>query len=312
MKDKVFLMKKKVFSDTAVPAFIFAAALVIALPLRTWQYFNVIEGTTGFFSENNFAVWLLYGVAVVACAAIIAVSYIKRKKFVLDVNPEKRPGCGILAAFLSVFSFADAMMSFNHALNLGLSIFMMPEYPDLNDAPQLHEVIEKIVGLEGLFALVSAVYFALCAIAFISGKSVGEKLRLLSLSPVIWNVLRIIYRFSITISYLRVSQLTFEMFMLIFLIVWFMSYAQVNSKVNGYGLEWKIVAYGLIAAFFALLCFIPQFIAVIAGRSDLLYRYSVPCYCDFAAAVYILSTVLTRISTKADEKSEEGAEVKEN
>ncbi len=305
-------MKKKSFSDTAIPAFIFAAALIIALPLRTWQYFNIIEGSTGFFSENNTAIWILYGAVIIACAAIIVISFIKRKNFVLEVNPEKRPGCGILAAMLSVFSFADAMMSFNHTFNLGLSIFMMPEYPELSDAPQLYGVVEKIVGLEGLFALVSAVYFALCAIAFISGKSVGEKLRLLSLSPVIWNVFRIIYRFSITISYLRVSQLTFEMFMLIFLIVWFMSYAQVNSKVNGSGFEWKIAAYGFIASFFALVCFVPQLIAVIAGRSDLLYSYSVPCYCDFAAAMYILSTVLTRISTKADEIPEEAAEEKEN
>ena len=65
----------------------------------------------------------------------------------------------------------------------------------------------------------------------------------ISTSP--FNRFRLVFRFTRTISYIRVSDLMLEMLMLVFFIMFFMAFAQVNSRVDPNKKEWKIAAYGL-------------------------------------------------------------------
>ena len=51
--------------------------------------------------------------------------------------------------------------------------------------------------------------------------------------------------------------------------MFFMAFAQVTAKVGGKGLEWKLFAYGLPAALFCLLCFVPRVVLMILGKSEL-------------------------------------------
>ncbi len=305
------MQKKTLLEGINLPAMVFAIVSVIALPLRTIQYFTNIEASTGFFTEKNIGIWALYAFMAIICIFSPAFGFISRKKLVLDLNHKKRAGCGIISALLAVLTLGDALRCFNHTLNLQLGFIVSPQYPDAFE-PAREKMVTSVINFEGLTAILAALFFIVSALSFLSGKSVGENFRLLSLAPVLWSVARIVYRFSITISYLRVSQLTIEMFMLIFVILFFMTYAQVNSKVNATGLDWKLVAYGLPSAFFALLSFVPQFVILLAGKTELLYVYSVPYYCDFGIALFILSTVLTRIRIKGtDEEPEEAQKIEE-
>lgn len=302
------MQKKSFLEGINLPAAVFALVAIIALPLRTYQYLTNIEASTGFFVEKNIGVWALYALMAVICLFSIIYGLTGRRKFALDFSHERRAGCGIVSALLAVLAIGDSLSCFNHTLDLRLDFILSAQYPDALE-PAREKIVTSVINLEGLTAVAAAVFFAASALSFISGKSVGEKLRLLSLAPVLWCVARIVYRFSITISYLRVSQLTIEMFMLIFCILFFMTYAQVNSKVNAKGLDWKIVAYGFPAAFFALLSFVPQFVLLLAGKEELLYMYSVPYYCDFGIALFALAIVITRIRIK--EKDEEPEVVEE-
>lgn len=291
------MQKKSFFEGINLPAAVFAAAAVIALPLRTIQYFTNIEASTGFYAEKNIGVWALYAVMAAVCLFCVAFGFINRKSLVLDFSRKKRAGCGIVSALFAALTAGDALRCFNHIFDLRLDFILSPGYPDSLE-PARAKIVESVITLEGATAILAAIFFAASAFSFLSGKSVGENFRLLSLAPVLWSVARIVYRFSITISYIRVSQLTIEMFMLIFCILFFMTYAQVNSKVNASGLDWKLAAYGFPAAFFALLSFVPQFVILLAGKEELLYMYSVPYYSDFGAALFILSILLTRIRIK--------------
>lgn len=292
------MQKKSLLEGITFPAIIFAVISVIAIPLRTFQYFNNIEASTGFYMEQNTSVWALYALMAAICIFSIGFAIIGRKALVLDFNHEKRAGCGILSALLAILTLGDALRCFNHTFDLRLEFILSAQYPDMLE-PERAKIVESVINLEGITAVAAAMFFIVSALSFLSGKSVAEKFRLLSLAPVLWSVARIIYRFSITISYLRVSQLTIEMFMLIFGILFFMTYAQTNSKVNAKGLDWKLVAYGFPTAFFSLLSFIPQFVALVAGKEELLYIYSVPYYCDFAASLFILSILISRIRVKS-------------
>lgn len=291
------MQKKTFFKGINLPAAVFAAAAVIALPLRTVQYFTNTEASTGFYAEKNIGVWALYAVMAAVCLFCVAFGFIIRKSAALDFSSRKRPGCGIVSALFAALTVGDALRCFNRIFELRLDFILSPSYPDSFE-PARAKIVESVITLEGAAAILAAIFFAASAFSFLSGKSSGENFRLLSLAPVLWSVARIVYRFSITISYLRVSQLTIEMFMLIFFILFFMTYAQVNSKVNASGLDWKLIAYGFPAAFFALLSFVPQFVILLAGKEELLYMYSVPYYCDFGAALFILSILLTRLGTR--------------
>lgn len=294
--------KKSLFQKTNLPVIIFAVALVVILPLRTWQMFKITEGGSGFFTVNGIQGTILYILFAVFCAAIIAVSFINRKSYVLTDNDGNDKGSGIIAALTAVSLIVDALMSLNFVLDLNLSFIRMPQFS--NSLLSKPEICNKIITAQMLFALASAVYFILYSKDVFSGKSCAGKHRILSLCPVGWSIIRIVYRFTITISYLRVAQLTIEMFMLVFFILFFMNYAQVNSKISSDGLDWKLSAYGLPAVLFALTSYFPQIIALFTKRADLLYSYSVPYGCDPVAAIFILSVVLIRLGVKAEKGQE--------
>ena len=178
-------------------------------------------------------------------------------------------------------------------LNLGLSTAAFDEISPVQSA---------ILGLEGIFGIVSAIFFVVTGAALCTGKSTEKSCRYLALAPVFWSILRMVFRFTRTISYIRVSDLLFEMIMLIFFIAFFFAFAQVNSKINAKYMEWKVASYGLCAAVTALICFVPRFIVIISGNTEHLYSMSTAEYCDIAVALFALGTVFTRIGEKTPEE----------
>lgn len=285
---------------------IFAVAAIIALPLRTVQFFTVLESGTGFFSSVDLSVYLLYAVIAAAIIALLITGLSKRKKLDYSLEEIKRPGLGILSITAAIGIAMDAVNCLSQVANDydGFISYDMTGRGTVDS--------EKFVfTAQAVFAIISAVYFLISGAGLYTGKNLSSKLRLLSLSPVLWSVFRLIYRFTRTISYLRVSDLTFEMVMLMFMILFFMASAQVNSRINSQNIEWKSAAYGLSAALLALICFVPRFIVTISGNSHLLYSYSGVEYCDIALALFILATVLTRITDSAprEEKQTENTEI---
>lgn len=264
---------------------IFVAAAIIALPVRTLQYFTVLESDTGFFRENDWSVYVLAITAAAAIFAFLLLGFIKRKKLDYSLEVTKRPGQGILCFTAA----AGILMS-----TIGIVVELMNA--DNFDPEKKTESV--ILGAQAVSALFSAVYFVALGSSLVSGKTNGSEYRLISLSPVVWSVFRLIYRFTRTISYIKVSDLMLEMLMLVSFIMFFMTFAQINSRIDAEKKEWKIPAYGLSGALLALLCFVPRFIVMITGNANLLHEQSPAEYCDFGIALLMISTVLTRTTVK--------------
>ncbi len=281
-------MKSITRSGFGIGILIFAAAAIIALPVRTLQFFTVLESDTGFFSKPD---WSIYVLAVASGAAILAfliLGLFKRKTLEYSMEITKRPGQGIL-------SFTAAAGILMNAVSNLLIIMNSDNFADNAKTTNF------VLILQTVFGLFSAIYFVALGASFISGKSNGSEYRLISLSPVIWSIFRLVFRFTRQISYIRVSDLAFEMLMIVFFILFFMAFAQVNSRVDADKKEWKIASYGLPAALLALICFVPRFIVMITGNADLLHDQSPAEYCDFGIALFIISTVLTRVTVKLPE-----------
>lgn len=264
---------------------IFVAAAIIALPVRTLQYFTVLESDTGFFSKIDWSVYVLAITAAAAVFAFLLLGFTKRKKLDYSLEVTKRSGQGILCFTAA----AGVLIS---------TIAIVVELMNADSFSSDNKTENIVLAAQAVFALFSAVYFIAMGSSLVSGKTNGSEYRLISLAPVVWSLFRLIARFTRTISYIKVSDLMLEMLMLVFFIMFFMAFAQVNSRVDAEKKEWKIAAYGLSGALFALICFVPRFIVMVTGNASLLHEQSPAEYCDFGIALLIISTVLTRTTVK--------------
>lgn len=283
---------KSVKSGFGIGCIIFVVAAIIAIPVRTLQFFTVLESGTGFYAETDWSVYLLFGVLAISIPAMLVFGFAKRKKLEYSLEAIKRPGVSALALIAACGTALDAFSCITKYSTVEPSS-VASESPI--DASKL------ILMLEAVFAVLAAVYFVLLWLTYMSGKSNGSKIRLLALCPVIWSILRIVMRFMRTISYIRVSDLLFEMLMIAFLILFFMAFAQANTGIGAEKVEWKIGAYGLPAALLALVCFVPRLIVMLSGNSHLFYSESTVEFCDLGVALFIIGTVLTRVTDKLPE-----------
>lgn len=272
-------------SGFGLGAVIAAVAAIIALPIRTVQFFTVLESDTGFYSEVNFGVYLLYGVLALAVVACVALGFAKRKQLDYSLEATKRPGFGILSFTAAIGALSDSARCIMDFMNV------QPE-ADASGASGI------LLAAEAIFALFTAIFFVAIGASALSGKTSGSEYKVIALAPVLWSVFRVVYRFTRTISYVRVSELMFEMLMLVFLILFFMAFAQSNANVDSKGNIWKVAAYGIPAVLLALVCFVPRFIVTVSGNAHLLVDKSPIEYCDIANAAFILCTVLTRVTDK--------------
>ena len=278
-------------SGFGLGAVIAVAAAVIALPIRTVQFFTIIESDTGFYSEVNSGVYLLYAVIAIAVAACLVLGIAKRKKLDYSLEAIRRPGFGILSFTAAIGALSDSAKCIMEFMNY---------QPDTGTSG----AAEILLGAEAIFALFTAIFFVAIGASALSGKTSGSEYKIIALAPVLWSVFRVIYRFTRTISYVRVSELMFEMLMLVFLILFFMAFAQSNANVDSKGNNWKVAAYGMPAVLFALICFVPRFIVTVSGNAHLLVDQSPIEYCDIANAAFILCTVLTRVTDKISSEEE--------
>lgn len=289
-------MKNKVLnSGFGMGSIIFIAALILALPLRIYQYVSgVIEPVTGFFAETDFSVYALYGVVILATVAVLALGFLSRKKLNYDISAQKNPVLGATSAFVALGIILDTAFSVDvagaiEAVSAG------------TNASSPEATTNLVVLAQAVFSLLSALFFAVLCITSFMGKTFASEFRLLSLAPVLWAMLRMVSRFMRTISFTRVSELLFEMFMLAFMIMFFMNFAQCNSKVNDKDCAWKLASYGLPAALLAFICFVPRVLLALTGKGDTIYAESTIEVSDLAVALFAVATVITKLTDKAPE-----------
>lgn len=284
-------MKEKKDSGYLIEAIVLAAVLVLSLPLRTVQYYSVIEPGTGFFTNITPTVILFFAVLGIATVYFIASGFAKRKKYVLETNADRKPGNGIIAALCGVA--------------IGISAFQEYTLKDVDtskytvSATTSTSASGMLIYIEEVFAVLAASYFILLAISFLAARASSD-FKLLSLTPVVWMIFRLVIRFTRTISYVRVSDLMLEMLMIVFFALFLMAFAQCNSEVNADGNDWRLAAFGLPAAMLGFICFIPRALLTVTGHSDAIYALSRADVSDFAIALFAVATVASRLVTKAN------------
>lgn len=287
---------------------LFVIAVLVVLPLRVYQLTTIIDPATGFYTDlSNMTIVLLYTVAGAFMLFMLVLSFLS-KNIPASIPPKgiKVP-LGTAAVLLSVSMLIDAITQFSF---LAVSFF---ESNNTGIPISFSEIISEIgaipIFLQTVFALLSCIYFIIFAISYLTGKTTYAENRLLALAPLAWAIFRIIYRFMRAISFTRVSELLFELFALVMLMMFFIAFARISSNVNRKGNMWSIFGSGLSAAMFLLIVSVPRFVLMLIGRNDLIVENSPFEIADLACAVFIIVYVLTVLRAGYKLEDEEDQEI---
>lgn len=236
-----------------------------AVALRIVQAFGgLIDFETGFYTSDSFTIYALYGVLAL-CAVLTFVISFFAGKVPQDKLPEKRSipvaATALLFAAALCFNAVSRYEAYSTiAERYDYLIMEQPQFSYLMKSGALATLGESV------FAVLSALYFLLLAVKFIgAGKMNLTKVKFFSLCPLFWATFRMVQRFSRTISFMNVSSLFLELFMIAFMMMFFMYLAQTSSLVSNRATSFKVVSYGLVAAMFSAVVSVPKVLLLLVN-----------------------------------------------
>ncbi len=280
---------KKIKGSLSKPepsSFIAIAALSLCalLPLRVYQVTTLIEPETGFFSDTNFTIPLFYGIGAAVIFALMVLSFLNSKATRARNGIATSKSLGIVAIITALTLALNAVISFSSFLDIS------GKYNVLNDGSYTSYLTKSgaaPLALEAIFAVLTAFFFSIYAISCLKKDTILSSFRILSAAPTIWAISRIVFRFLEKISFVNISDLLLELIMLVFMIIFFISFAQVVTDVSPEAVAWRLFGCGLPAAITAFLVSVPKIFLMLIGHSDLIVKgYSFEP-CDLALAIFI-------------------------
>ena len=298
------VVMKNIKTNFGKQIIILSVALLIALPVRVYQYLNVIDGTTGFYNTwVNPTVFGLYGLCLLVIILEIVLS-LKGGKNALYTMPEgKQVPLGIAAIASAVAFLVEGGYNAYKTVLITSGELQVQQL-----------VLGDNIGKPSLvffffltvIALLSAAYFCLFAFGYLSGKAGYKKFGILSAAPVIWGIARLMTDFTHTISYRYVSELMIDLLMVVFICMFGVAFAKFSTGTLEKRVQMRVFAYGILATFFALLNAVPRYIILLMGRQDLLYRPgSAAEVTDLVLPVFIMIFIFAVASTKHYKSVEE-------
>lgn len=270
---------------------IFAAGLVAILPLRTYQLMRLIEAETGFYSANSATIPALYILLAVLTVALVVLSYLSGN-VPLRLWKRKNVGLGVVSLLFSISLVVDAISQTEHFLNILSQRSALPVQQNTGMFLYLIKTGGFALIFEILFAVLGCVYFLFFGYHYIMGKLDYSQFKLLAVAPLCWVMARMIFRFSRTINFKNISDLLLELFMLAAMLLFFLNFARICSRVDDRDAMWSLYGYGLPAALFGLTCSVPRLVLVIIGRSSQLAAQSPFELCDLMASLLILCVLI--------------------
>ena len=279
--------------------YVLVGLLCLALPFRTYQLLRLVENNTGFYREINWSVYLMYALCILAVLVPYVLTTLAKNV------PESRAVYGknkVLAVSAFVFGaglVADAVSP--------ISTLVMNS-PFLSTG----ETSPVIMALQGAFAVLGAIYIFVFGISYIDGKTRYSRYKLLALCPLVWSVARLVIRFVKKISYVNVSDLMLELFAIVFMMLFFLSFARISSGLSNKKSMRSLWASGFAAAFFCAVANVPRLLMVITANGNSLNEEYPFALCDlgfaFFAICYIVNSMKTAQNNDASEFLDETEE----
>lgn len=267
-----------------VSVILMCVGILIACPLRIFQMLKNIDPVTGFYNDySDVMITVLYALLAVVSLLIIVLSFLSAK-IPASVAPKgRRIPLGITSLVFAAALFYDAIQNYLPSRNETATIVQ-----DFSSLTTIHHA-------HAAFAFLSSCYFIVFCISYVTGNSFHKKLKIFSLAPLVWSIMRVLERITVIISITRVSELLLELCACVFLMLFFLTFARVNSEVNSKGSMWSVIACGAVSALIILTYSIPRVMLAVTGNSDSLVSGYPVNFADIACAVFIIVFIVTTL-----------------
>lgn len=244
--------------------FVFATVFLVALPTRVYQLLALVNTQNGFFENGDITIPVLYAVLFVFVLMFMLFSFLSKEV----PSPKLPTGKNLVLGSTSIVMIAGLIWDIIAIENLvvpktGMD-FNMGIFSSLLKA-NIQDNGGVLLILQFVFAIFSIFYFLVFAISHLNGKGSYKEFKLLALSPLCWCITMLVSRLMKAVSFITVSELLFEIFMLVFAMLFFLTFARISSGVFTEDSMWGIYGYGLSACLFAGLVTIPRLVAMFSG-----------------------------------------------
>ena len=270
--------------------FVFAAAVLVCLPARVYQLLALVDATNGFFKESDVTVPVLYAVVVVFGLLFLVLSFISKEV----PSPKLPTGKNVVlgaASFVITAGFGYDM--FNVLSNVlpanqgNAAIFMSLLKSNLADNGGTFALLRFVL------AFFAVVYFIVFGLSHLNGKASYKEFKLLALSPLCWSMSVLVIKLMNAISFIKVSELLFEIFMFVFAMLFFLTFARISSGVFTEDSMWGIYGYGLVASLLGAIVTIPRIVMSVVGLAAVEgYGFN---FAHLAIVVFILAYVFASL-----------------
>ncbi len=242
--------------------FVFAAAVLVSLPTRVYQLLALVDATNGFFKESDITISVLYIITVVFGLLFLVLSFISKEvpspKLPTGKNPVLGVASFVMAAGLGadMFGILKSVLPVNQG-NAQIFVNLLKSNLSKNGG--------TFAILEFVFAFFAIIYFLVFAISHLNGKASYKEFKLLALAPLCWSMTVLVTKLMNAISFIRVSELLFEIFTFVFAMLFFITFARISSGVFTEDSMWGIYGYGLTTALLASIVTIPRIVIALVG-----------------------------------------------
>lgn len=288
---------------------IFAAALIIALPLRAYQLIFLIDPETGFYAKTNFTVPLLYVLLILAGIAFITLSFF----------PKNMPFGGTVKGG-KVFAVLSFLIAVSFIIDAGIQtseIFAALTFTDVTGYAVPQTVTTSsvfssdtlLIFARIIFAVISCIYFAILGFNYCGIIYDVSQFKLLALGPLAWVIVRLVSDFMWKINYRNISDLLFEMFMLAAFMFFFMSFARINSNIGRETAYRKLYGFGFIGSLISLMLSVPRLVLIIIGQSERVVNDFTFSLADFLIGIFIISYLFVNIKSPSSSNPSQVEEI---
>lgn len=244
---------------------LFCVTLVTGLGLRTYQVLDLVNPVNGFFEKESFTVPILYGLLAVSAVLFIVLSFVSKNVPAPSLNEGRNIFLG-MSSLLAAAGFVWDIIIIRRDI-LPDSSISQGVYDDL-----LVNYIKDSGGifliLEFVFAVLSVFYLVIFAVSHFEGKATYKKFGLLALSPACWTMFVLISKLMKAVSFITVSELLFEIAMLVFTMIFFFVFARTASGVYTVNGMWATYGCGFVAAILAALISVPRAVVLLVGLEN--------------------------------------------
>ena len=270
--------------------FVFAAAVLVSLPTRVYQLLALVDASNGFFKESDVTVPVLYAIVVVFSILFLVLSFISKEVPSPKLPAGKNPVLGIASFVITAGLGWDMFATLGEIIpvNQGsASIFINLLRNNLAQAGGTFTILKFI------FAFFAIIYFIVFGISHLNGKASYKEFKLLALSPLCWSMTMLVTKLMNAISFIKVSELLFEIFMFVFVMLFLLTFARISSGVFTEDSMWGIYGYGLTASLLTAIVTIPRIVILFVGL-DAVEGYEFN-FAHFALMIFIMAYVFASL-----------------